>query len=220
MQFTTIHPADIEIVDWLQLDNTACVIAGGAALRWWQNQPVGAADIDLFFNSHAAYTKQREIIDNKKPHTANLGPSIINSLSNWFNEAVVTKGDDHSVQLLCDSANATTYRVRMPSGTEYKVQLIKNKYHQTVEDLLNRFDITVAGVATDGVRWWVGPDFIRDQAAGVLRLTKVSENSLKRVIKYMSYGYRITPESWSMLTCDDRVLWSFQDDNEETYHEQ
>lgn len=223
MNFSTVHPSDQEIFDWLQLDTDNAVIAGGAALRWWQNQPVAFADIDIFFNGHAAFQRQLDLImNNTQVEVVKSKTSIIDKLDQFFqidcDSKLVKKIT--SVQMVCDSANAVTLRVTLHDGKQYRVQLIKNKYHANIIELLDRFDITVCRIATDGTRWWTGEHFHQDQKSKTLRLMRTSPNTLKRVIKYMSYGYQIDSSSWHMLQTDPHVLWDFQDQSEEDYHEQ
>lgn len=101
------------------------------------------------------------------------------------------------------SKNAKTYRINV-NGRDYMVQVIY-KLYTNIDQLFENFDITVCRVATDGVRWWTGPHFAGDYRTRTLRMMKLRENSLRRYVKYVSYGYQPTPDLLQRLLNDPAV---------------
>ena len=159
-------------------------IAGGAALRWYQSQPVQRHDIDIFFRYPEQLKQHQKVICDELN-----GVEVFNS--------------DHAV----------TYRVWHESF-EYKIQLIK-KYFNTLQDCLDQFDVTVCTIATDGRTWVKGPHFDRDFEARALVLQNgLKTDCIKRVVKYMIYGYEPSSELLDAIYSDSSLELRFNDDDE------
>lgn len=103
--------------------------------------------------------------------------------------------------------NAKTYLV-VANEIEYTVQLI-SKISPTVEELFKDFDITVCRIATDGHRWWIGPQFAQDYKTKTLRMVNLRKNSLRRFVKYVNYGYQPEPQLWQALLDHPDVNWDY-----------
>lgn len=176
----TVHPNDKELFGLLKLETFHGTIAGGTALNWYQNYPVGNHDVDIFFQS---ITQYRECFQYFIEHDFFL---------------------DHS------SNDADTFSVTTKNKIEYKVQLIKTRFGDTPEKIINDFDISVAKIATDGHRWYMGKTFAQDLKNKVLRFDKIGPTSLKRYIKYQSYGYEPEAGLWDRIVTTPGLIWDFE----------
>lgn len=110
-----------------------------------------------------------------------------------------------------DTDNATTFK-----RGAYKVQLIKTCY-ASVEELLNSFDISVAQVATDGVRWYYGEHTLQDISNRKLRVLKQHSTILRRLFKYWTYGYTPDDETLQQLIQNTDITWDFSSANSDDY---
>lgn len=148
-------------------------IAGGAAIQWYRGQQVGRHDIDVFFKDEQQF--------------AALKNKISKDVTKIFN-------DDSTLEitpsvLIFNSSNAETYR-----WNEFTVQLIKSRYFDSVDQLLDYFDITACKLATDGHSWYTNHrsteqhinDYILDM--DIIR----PDMAVKRMFKYWIYGYQPT----------------------------
>jgi hypothetical protein len=165
VDFPTVHKEDSEpfTIIWPDLERGPW-IAGGAALRWWQGQPVGESDIDVF----CANAKQaEEIIAN------------IKSYGRW--------------QRKFESDNATTlsYWSKENTSKQWTIQIIKRRYFDSLQEVINSFDMTVCEIGTSGNDWVLGKETAKDIRERNLRLKyPLQSDALKRVVKYWTYGYR------------------------------
>jgi hypothetical protein len=159
-------------------------IAGGAPLRWYQNLSVGDHDIDVFFANQQQFDELSEIVTKR--------------LSGY---------------ILFNSEHALTLKAYV-NNLDYKVQLIK-KFRPSLADLLDNFDITVCKIATDGEYWVKGQDFDRDLAARALVLhNELRPDSIKRVVKYMLYGYEPSNELLDQIYNNADLQVKFSDDED------
>lgn len=136
-------------------------IAGGAGLRWYQGQPVGESDIDVYCNS---------------PMQAELLQRRISELLTYTERF--------------RSENAVTLEVSKDSKT-WTVQIIKKSYYTDMQKIIDGFDISVCQVATDGDQFLLGRETARDIRERNLRMRMpLQPDALKRLVKYWTYGYR------------------------------
>lgn len=153
-------------------------VAGGTALNWY-NGAEASSDIDVFFSNREQFDEMNNKI-NRIRHCSTL----------------------------FHSKNAITYGIESSSHKTFKVQLICKEFYDSAESVLNNFDMTVCQVLVafdkDGnLKFKFGDDTRDDIKHKRIRLTytnDVREHQLKRVIKYMGYGY--IPESGLM----DRLI--------------
>lgn len=185
--FYTIHELDCHVFNLLDIKKYNAVVAGGAALAWYQNQPVGSRDIDIYFPSEA---KQR------------LMSHKLGGMSEFHRTF--------------DSTNAETWKT-IHNGKIYRIQLIKTHYSKDVKEIIDNFDITVCQCATDGDTWWVGDRFVQDLKDMRLHLTKFHKGSSKRLVKYWCYGFQPTDETIETLINDQEVSWEFDMQDDEDY---
>ena len=237
-KFNTIHHDDMIAVDWLALHEYNAIIAGGAALRWYQGMPVESADIDIFFKSHKDFENMRRHIeslpnDNSQmdifpladDFTLKKSRSLGDILKSMLpkSDAVSSSGKEASIHTrknICSSERAETYEIQFFGSTNpHKIQLIKARYHEDYTDLVNTFDISVCQVATDGVHWYVGEHFIKDMRERRLRFVHQNAYSLKRMIKYWAYGFTPDDETIQSVIDYKDTMWTFEGSELEDYHD-
>jgi hypothetical protein len=138
-------------------------IAGGACLRWYQGQPVGENDIDVFC---ASAEQAKTIIDNIKSYGR------------------------YSTKY--ESDNATTISYYDKQNTKYwTIQIIKRRYFKTLQEVIDNFDISVCQIGTGGQEWLLGKNTARDIRERNLRMNlPLQPDAAKRLAKYWTYGYR------------------------------
>lgn len=184
----TIHPDDRTIFNKLKLEKFNAVIAGGAALSWFQHQPVGNKDIDIWFKSKQDFL-------NMSNHLTGL-----------------------EFRKQFDSEYAETFRAASTGVIEdYRIQLIKQPYTDSPNELIKNFDISVCQIATDNNSWWFGEHFLQDLKNKKLRLIKIKPNSLKRVLKYWSYGFQPDDDLLNNVINNPETIWDFTTNTDEEY---
>ncbi len=162
--FPCVHHNDSEplTIIWPDLKQGPW-IAGGACLRWYQGQPVGENDIDVFCSSPE---QAQRIIDNIKSYGR-----------------YTTK---------YESENATTLSYHDKDSKKYwTLQIIKRRYFTSLKDVIDNFDITVCQIGTGGNDWLLGKHTARDIRERNLRMNlPLQPDAAKRLAKYWTYGYR------------------------------
>lgn len=170
----SIPVSDIPVVSLIQPNMAnGPWIAGGAVIQWYRGQVVGRHDVDVFFRDESQFnslknklqTDMRDVFDFKSSPPSN------------------------NCQLIFNSANAETYQ-----WNGFNVQLIKARYYNSVNELLDRFDITACKVATDGRSWYTNHSSAEQHIKNyVLDMEKIMpEMAVKRMFKYWIYGYQPT----------------------------
>ena len=143
-------------------------IAGGAALSWYTGNAVQDRDIDVWFRDQEQLNKVRSQLIEAK------------------------------AALIFQSDNAETYQIYAYMGdgntTMFKVQLITREFFDNASEIVDLFDISVCQMVTDGTVTVVGEHTVEDVASKKLRLLKERPDMLKRIVKYMAYGYSFPPE--------------------------
>lgn len=138
-------------------------IAGGACLRWFQNQPVGESDIDIFCASEA---QANSIIDEIKSYGR------------------------YTTKYESDNAITLTYH-SIEHSKEWTLQVIKRRYFRSLKEVIDNFDISVCQIGTGGNEWLLGKDTARDIRERNLRMNMpLHPDAAKRLAKYWTYGYR------------------------------
>lgn len=159
-------------------------IAGGAALRWYQNLPVGKHDIDVFVNN--------------SEQLATLNIRILDEL--------------HGHKIF-DSEFAVTYGCFFDNN-EYKIQLIKrhfasleaclNNFDLTVCTIATDGDTWVKGQYFDR-------DLA---TRSIVFQNGITKDCIKRVVKYSIYGYEASAELLDEIYNDDQLQVEFKDDDD------
>ena len=162
-------------------------IAGGACIKWHQSQVVAHSDIDIFCKNQ----KQA-------------------------NDVVARiKGYNRS-EIICQTKNATTLRY-FACGSDIKywvLQVITVNFYERIEDIIATFDISVCQIATAGTEWVLGPTTIKDLKNNVLRfIGRPRSCSLKRLLKYWSYGYIPLEGTLERIQQSPETIWSYENDD-------
>lgn len=86
-----------------------------------------------------------------------------------------------------ESDNATTFRY----NNYQRIQIITREFFATPQDVIDRFDISVCRLLTDGYTFMLGEHTAHDIRTKTLRMKlPIREEGVKRYIKYLAYGYR------------------------------
>jgi hypothetical protein len=162
VEYPTIHYDDwvpVSIID--PNKNNGPWIAGGSVLKWYQSQPVGESDIDVYCSS----------------------PMQVERILQSFTDKI-SFNKRHS------SDNAITLEVYKDTNT-WTVQIIKKSFYTDMQKVIDGFDISVCQLATDGNEIILGEHTARDIRERNLRMRMpLQPDAAKRMIKYWTYGYR------------------------------
>jgi hypothetical protein len=165
-------------------------IAGGAALRWYQDQTVGENDIDVF----CANAKQAaEIIDRIKSYGR------------------------YSVKYESENAVTIGYSKKGTFITSWTIQIITRRYFSSMQEVIDNFDISVCQVGTCGNEWVLGNNTAKDIREKNLRMIMpLHPDAPKRLTKYWVYGYRPVPNLLDAIIANPETRWQFS--SEEDYN--
>ena len=74
----------------------------------------------------------------------------------------------------------------------HNIQIIRRRFFDNPEQIINGFDFTVCQLITDGNRVILGPNTVRDLKSRTLRLAQleVPKYIIPRLVKYIVYGYQ------------------------------
>ena len=88
------------------------------------------------------------------------------------------------------SNNAITFHYHY-EGVKHNIQLIKRRFFQSAQEVIDQFDFTVCQLITDGDQLILGPYTAHDLENRTLRSAQLAPQSyiISRMIKYMVYGY-------------------------------
>jgi hypothetical protein len=184
--YPCVHRSDIEPVNVIEPDlQQGPWIAGGAALRWYQDMAVGENDIDVFCRD------------------ARQAQALIERIKS-FNRFHVKHESDNAVTL--------EYHRKDDWATSWTIQIITRRYFSSLQEVIDNFDITVCQVGTCGHEWLTAPQTARDIRERNLRFTgRLRTESVKRLTKYWIYGYRPVPGTLESLQADPAVKWEFNE---------
>lgn len=191
IDFPTVNKADSEPVTLIWPDaKHGPWIAGGAALRWYQNQPVGENDIDVFCA------------------TAKQAAAVIENIKSCGR---------YSVKFESENASTLEYWSKEDYNKRWTIQIITRRYFASLEDVIRNFDITVCEVGTAGNEWCLGPSTARDIRERNLRFKlPLQPDALKRLVKYWAYGYRPVDGTIEAIQNNPIAKWQFSET--EDYH--
>lgn len=183
--FETVHPTDWEPVTIIEPDiDHGPWIAGGACLRWFQGHPVGNSDIDVFCRSPK---QAKDVIDRIKSY--------------------------QRYQVKHNSENAVTIEHRNKSMWEdhdtWTIQVIVRRFFNSLDEVIDNFDITVCQVGTGGTEWVLGKHTARDIREKNLRFAKLQPDAPKRLTKYMTYGYRPVEGTFEQICSSSDTRWKY-----------
>lgn len=169
-----VHLNDHQVVtDFIRPSVNGPWIAGGACLAWYQNKPTNS-DIDVYFKDKHQYESLR----------SEYGRTLYRSrtLKDYYSEPCF------------ESENAMTYKfIRTEDLKVFKIQFIRKNFYQNLTEVINDFDMTVCKIGWDGDKVQFDRRFPLDVLNKVIRFDHLTDQSYKRMIKYMCYGYSPLP---------------------------
>lgn len=172
-----VHPKDRRIV--FDLINPDMIngpwIAGGAVMAWINKQPVNNSDIDVFFKSEEQFIEL---------YNALLGVRIKQNFSDVQWDLSLKEFAEPISKVVYQTDNALTLKIGPTT-----VQLIKRKFFDTPKDVIDSFDLSVCQLITDGDKLLAGETTLQDLKAKRFRINRHNKQIIKRVIKYVTYGY-------------------------------
>lgn len=179
-----VHEDDLEPMSVIEADwGRGPWIAGGAALRWYQGKPIRKSDIDIFCKS----PKQVQ--------------EVIERIKSWgrCNEKF-------------DSENALTLEYyRYEPWTTWNLQIIKHRFYNSPQEVIDAFDLGVCRVATDGHHWLLGQGTAQQIRRKELVFKEpLAPDALKRLLKYTAYGYRASDEQHQAILDNPESIWDFE----------
>lgn len=132
----------------------------------------------------------------------------------WFNNSEDMASMNNHVRsrgtCTYSSERAETYELSFNSRS-YRVQLIKPRgLDKSHKQIIDDFDITVCQIGTDGLRWLVSEDFMQDYLHKRLRFTKITPLTLRRITKYIVYGFQPDSQTIENIINDPQVKWTFE----------
>jgi len=153
-------------------------IAGGAVIQWIRGQSVSSHDVDIFFRNETQYRTLEKFFQEA-------------SVSAYEYPMGVADNTANESSLIFSSDNAKTFRYN-----HWKIQLIKTRFFDSVDDLLKQFDITACKVASDGQSWYTNhPHALQHINDYVLDMDVIRpETVIKRLFKYWTYNYQPTAD--------------------------
>lgn len=88
------------------------------------------------------------------------------------------------------SPNAMTFKYQVENET-HNVQLIRRRFFDSAEQIINQFDFTICQLITDGYTIKLGPQTALDLDKRLIRATsnQLQQYIIPRLTKYMVYGY-------------------------------
>jgi hypothetical protein len=190
IEFPTVHRDDNEPLNliWPNI-HLGPWIAGGAALRWYQGQPVGENDIDVFCAN------------------ARQAADIIERIKSYGR---------YTVKFESENAVTLDYWNKDQYNRRWTIQVITRRYFASLEDVINNFDITVCEVGTCGNEWQLGPFTARDIRERNLRFKMpLQPDAMKRMVKYWTYGYRPVEGTMAAVQNNPVGKWQFGAETED-----
>lgn len=182
--YPCVHANDLEPVYVIAPDiDRGPWIAGGAALQWYQGQPVGLGDIDVFCRTE-------------------LQAQALLAELDAHRHCVVRHRTDNAVtvEMRCDTVGQPDWRL----------QVIIARYYPTLQSVIDGFDITVCQIGTAGNEWLLGPTTAQDVRQRLLRMPlPLREGAVKRLLKYWTYGYEPQDGLVEAIAESPTTLWQF-----------
>lgn len=189
--FNTIHPTDTEPAYLVRADmKKGPWIAGGAVMRWYEGKPVSSSDIDVFCYD----AKQADAVIARVKRTGRC------SVAHESDNAVTLKYWADGMQPI----------------SAWTVQIIRRDFFKDAQSVIDRFDISVCKILTDGYNVVLGEYTARDLRSKTLRMNMPLRNdAAKRYIKYLTYGYRPVDGLHDAIINSPDSMWAFNSDGGE-----
>jgi hypothetical protein len=184
--FPLVHPGDIAPLGLIGPTANGPWIAGGATLQWYQNRELEHHDIDVFCASAEQADQLAQRLTQHGTVKYQSNNAITYEMTHW-----VTNEPNSQLK-------------------KWSIQVIKRKYFDSVDDVIDSFDITVCQIGFDGKNWhlgrWTGQDIRQRNLRMILPLLP---DAAKRLTKYWTYGYRPVPGLLRMIANNPESRWEF-----------
>lgn len=190
ISFPTVHEHDSEptTLIWPDMQNGPW-IAGGACLRWYQGNPVGESDIDVFCSN------------------AKQAADLITKIKSYGR---------YSVKFESENAVTLEYQSKESWKKRWTIQIITRRYFNSLQEVIDCFDISVCQIGTGGQEWLLGSDTARDIREKNLRMrVPLQSDAAKRLVKYWTYGYRPVENLLDLVRYNPNGKWKY--DVDDTY---
>lgn len=187
-----VHEDDRALIEFINPKfETGPWIAGGACLNWYQGKNAGGADIDIF----VANEEQLKEVKRK-----------LMSLSFTRKKEVDVRGTANYEVRTSDIQSGMLTMLR-------EVQVIEFKFFKSAKELIDNFDFSVVQIATDGNSIVLGDTTAHDIKHKILRIGGYAGHPsvIKRVVKYVSYGYRPAPGLFEAIKDSPNTKWVYKD---------
>jgi hypothetical protein len=181
--YPLVHADDQEPVRVICPTPQGPFIAGGSCLQWYQQKPIDQADIDIF------------CVDKHQ----------VNELKQRLHAQATVQEKYHTENALTYSYVSKSKRSRY-----WTVQIITKRFYDSLQDVVNSFDISVCQIGTDGTNWAMGEHTASDIRNKVLRMNyPLQPQAAKRLVKYCTYGYRPVDGLIENIVQNDISTWKF-----------
>lgn len=187
--FPTVHRDDLEAVSVIEPNiKNGPWIAGGACLRWYQGQPVGESDIDVFCRSKI---QADQLIERIKSYGT------------------------FSVKYQSENAVTISHSNDEDYTKSWTIQIIVRRFFNSLEEVIQNFDITVCEIGTAGNEWVMGDQTAQDIREKNLRFKlPLQPDAPKRLTKYWVYGYRPIPGTVEKISDNPDSRWQFSQEED------
>lgn len=184
-RYHTVHYRDQEPLNVIEPDfENGPWIAGGACLRWYQDRPVDSSDIDVFCRSPK---QAADLIERIKSY--------------------------RRFMVKAETENAVTIEYSKKDGDwddKWIIQVITKRFYNSLQEVVDNFDITVCQIGTTGNEWVLGNYTAKDIREKNLRMViPLHPDAVKRLTKYWTYGYRPVPGLLEMIQNNPESKWEF-----------
>ena len=156
-------------------------MAGGACIKWFNSQTIGHSDIDIFCRS------------------ADQAIAVLTRIKNY---------NRYEIIVITDNATTLKYFSVTEPGRFWILQVITVKYFTSIQEVIDGFDISVCQIATAGNEWVLGEGTAKDLHTKTLRFVGPLKGcSLKRMIKYWTYGYEPSTSTIAAIQESPNTIW-------------
>lgn len=194
-----------EILKYLNLDmENGPWLAGSMARKLYMKEEPGYSDWDIWFKNEQQYIKTSKLLNNldgchvsfESENADTYTHQLPIDFSILFKSlGVKPENSENNFNDLFVSEEITEEE-NDEDKSEHKIQLIRRRYYNSPQEIINNFDFTVCQVATDGKTFIFGDNTKDDIENKRLRYTpsSVRENIVARIIKYTVYGFKPSQE--------------------------
>lgn len=177
-------------------------ITGGAARRLWTGEDWHKGDVDVFFvndQQRVAWLAEFDKVWNYTYHKSHTQFGDISDVS--FSRSIPLQKHLPQANLALESENAITFDLYYrtphdPQAHTCKLQVIKVRHAESLQQLWETFDFNVCCFAADAHRVYADPAALADAHAHeiTVRHDHASRNLPLRVFKHFSQGYQVSDQ--------------------------